>query len=98
MPSSSFSGGMRSASNHVIGVTLGANPVQVPRPSAFAVIECEQSLVSQRADELNREERIATGLLVDKLCERGSTIRLAVNRIRNQLLEIVTSQGGKHDF
>ena len=74
------------------------NAIQVPRPSAFAVIECEQPLVSQRGDELNREKRIAAGLIFDKLCERGCTIRLAVKRIRKQLLEVVASQGGKHDI
>jgi hypothetical protein len=52
--------------HHVVGVSLGVNAIQVPRPSHVGMIEDQQSLVGERREELNGEKRIAGRLLVDQ--------------------------------
>jgi hypothetical protein len=44
--------------DHVVGVTLGSNAPQVPRPASCSL---------QRVQELDHEERIAPALLVHEL-------------------------------
>ncbi len=50
--------------HHVVGVVLGANAIEVPVPGERDRVEREQPFIGQRRDELNREERIAAGLLL----------------------------------
>jgi hypothetical protein len=52
--------------HHVVGVTLGANPIQVPDPGRRIPIEPEQAFLNQGGEKLDREERITAGLLVDQ--------------------------------
>ena len=53
--------------HHVVAVALGPDARHVPSPSGRARVEREQPLLSQRGDELDREEWIAAGLLVHEL-------------------------------
>src|SRR5258707_15824739 len=76
--------------NNVIGVTLGVNAIQVPRPSPFAMIEDEQRLLGERRNKLNGKKWIAGGLLVNQLRQRGGALRFAVKRIPNQLFQVFT--------
>src|SRR5436190_778227 len=45
------------------------------------MVKCEQRLLGQSHEELNREERITSGLLMHKLRERLGNFSLAVKRI-----------------
>ncbi len=53
--------------HHVIGVALGSDAIHVPLPSPRDWVEREQPLFGQRREELDREERIAAGLLLHQL-------------------------------
>ncbi len=53
--------------HHVIGVAPGADAIHVPLPGPRDRIEREQPLFGQRGEELDREERIAAGLLLHEL-------------------------------
>ena len=46
--------------HHIVGVTLGVNAIEIPRPLRGAVIEGKQALFGKRRQELKGEERIAT--------------------------------------
>ena len=72
--------------HYIIGVAYGVNAIEVPRPSRIAMVEREQALFSERREELNGEKRIASRLFINELCQRGSALRLTVQRIRNQLI------------
>ena len=63
----------------------------------LAVIECEQALVCQRRNELDREERVARRLLVNQFRQRGGALRFAVKGVRQQLAQIVTSERCEND-
>ena len=65
---------------------------------ACVVIEGEQPLLGERGNELNREERIAAGLLVHQLRQRRGALRLAVKRVRDELAHIVQRERRKHDL
>ncbi len=53
--------------HHVIGVALGADAIHVPLPGLRDRVEREQPLFCQRREELDREERIASALLLHQL-------------------------------
>ena len=61
--------------HHVVGVVLGADTINVPCPDGRDGVEREQTLVGQRDQELNREERIAAGLLVYELRQGSRALR-----------------------
>src|ERR1700733_9269264 len=46
---------------YVVGVVLGMDTLDVPYPDGRDGVECEQPLVGQRDQELDREERVAAG-------------------------------------
>src|ERR1700722_11785664 len=62
------------------------------------MIEGEQSLFGKRVKKLNREERIASGLLVHQLRQRRGARRLAAQRIRYQMPEVFTGKRRKRDL
>ena len=62
------------------------------------MIEGEHSLFDERRNELNREERIAAGLLVHQLRERRGALRLAAKSVRHQLPEMFTGERRKRDL
>ena len=59
--------------------------VHIPRPARSIVIEGKHPLVGKCRNELNGEERIATGLPVHQLRKRRGLRRLAAKSVRNQL-------------
>src|SRR5580692_5299884 len=79
--------------HHIIGVTLGVNAIEIPRPARRIMIEVEQALFGEGVKKLNDEERVAGGLLLYQLRQRRDTGRIAAKRIRDQLLEVVASEG-----
>ena len=84
--------------HHVVGVALGVNAIEVPRPAGRAMIEGEQSLFGERVKKLNDEERIAGRLLVHQLRQRCGAPRLAAKRIRDQLPEVLTGERRQRDL
>ena len=58
----------------IVCVGLGANAIEIPGPARSILIETEQSLFSQRREELNGEKRIAGSLLVHQLRERRGAL------------------------
>jgi len=51
--------------HHVIGVALGADAIHVPLPSPRDRVERKLALFAERGEELDREEWISAGLLLD---------------------------------
>src|SRR6267154_2585787 len=84
--------------HHIVGVTLGVNAIEIPGPSRSVVIEGEQGLFGERRNELKREKRVASRLLMHQLRERGGTLQFAAKRIRNQLLEVFAGKRSKRDL
>src|ERR1700729_4039297 len=78
--------------HHIIGVTLGVNAIEIPRPASRIMIEVEQALFGEGVKKLNDEERVAGGLLLYQLRQRCDMGRIAAKRIRDQLLEVVTGE------
>ena len=68
----------------IVRIAFGVNAAQVPDPMPLAVIECEQALVCERRNELDREERVARRLLVNQFRQRGAALRFAVKGVRQQ--------------
>src|SRR5882672_1420214 len=62
------------------------------------MVESEQPLVEKSVDELDHEERVARGLLVHQLRQRGGARQLAAKRIRNELIHVLTGEGRELDF
>ena len=69
-------------------MSLVRMPIQVPLPRSFVWIEREQALFDQRREELNPEEWISAGLLVHQLRQGPHTLRFAVQRIGDELVDI----------
>ena len=78
----------------VVGVALGADAIDVPSPGGRDGVEREQPLLGQRGEELDREERIAAGLLVHQLRQRLRALRLAMQGIGDEPADIVESESG----
>src|SRR6267142_461427 len=57
---------------------------QVPDPTAMGRIEGDESSVRQRGDELDDEEGIAAGLLVDEVRKRLNALGIADERVGEQ--------------
>src|SRR4029077_820703 len=83
---------------NVIGISLGANAVEIPGPVRSTVIETEQSIFSERRYELNGEKRIATGLIVHQLPERRGALRLTAKSLRDQLSEMLWFERPERDL
>src|ERR1700692_215315 len=82
--------------HHVVGVPLSVNAIELPAPARRVMIEAEQPLVGQRDKELDREERIAAGLLLDQLSQWPCAPRFAVQRIGDEPAHIVELEGCQH--
>ena len=72
--------------------------LDVPLPGCVSRVEREQSFLGQRREELDREERIASGLLVHQLRQRLGALRLAVQGIGDEPADIVEPEGRQHDL
>src|SRR6266550_5627193 len=88
----------RHKSCDVVGITLGANAIEVPGPSPFTIVECEQPLLDKYGNQLIGEEWIARRLLVDQFCQRGDAFWFAVKSIPNQPSQVFRSERCKNDF
>ena len=62
------------------------------------MIEREQVLLGERVKKLNDEERVAARLLMHKLRQPCGALRLAAQRIRNQLPEVLLGQRRERDL
>ena len=82
----------------VVGVTLGADALEIPGPAGGAMVECEQVLLGKRVEKLNDEERVAARLLAHKLRQRRAAPRLAAKRIGNQLFEVLRGKRREGDL
>jgi hypothetical protein len=63
-----------------------------------AMVECEQLLLSENRQELDREEGIPPGLFVHQLDERLSNRPIAMQRVDDKVLHIGRLQGREHDL
>ena len=61
------------------------------------MIEGQQTLVGEHVKKLDHEERIAVGLRVHQLCERGGLLRVAAERVRDELAQIFGRQRAELD-
>src|ERR1700733_10651663 len=84
--------------HHVIGITLGVNAIEIPRPAHRIMIEAEQALFGERVKKLNDEERVACGLLLHQQRQRRDMGWIVAKRIRDQLLEVVTGERRQVDL
>src|SRR3954447_23048746 len=82
----------------IVGITLGANAIQVPGPSPFAIVECEQSLLDKYGNQLNGEEWIASRFLMDQLCQRADAFGFAVKIIPNQPSQVFARERREDNF
>src|SRR5262245_65604659 len=57
-----------------------------------------QGSLSIRIDKLNRDKWISLSFRMDQWRQRSSALRLAANRVFNQLFEIVAGQRCKNDL
>jgi hypothetical protein len=64
--------------DHVAGVVLGADAIEVPLPAWHGGVERQQSIFGQLHEELDREEWIAAGLLVNDLRQRPCAFQVAM--------------------
>ena len=84
--------------HHVVGVALGADAIDVPLPGWRDGVEREQPLFVQRREELDREERIAAGLLVHQLRQGPRALRLAMQGVGDEPADIVEPERRQHDL
>ena len=82
----------------IVGETLGADAWQVPGPGRSAAIECQQRLLRQGEQEVDREERIAGRLLDYQLSQGSRAPMLRMQGIRKQPLHVVRHEGRKADL
>ena len=81
--------------NDIAGVTLRVNAIEIPGPTPLAMIEDEQLFLRERRQKLNREKRIAAGLLMHQLRERRGARRFGMESIGKQPCHVVTGKGRK---
>ena len=66
---------------HVVRVACVANPRQVPAPAPRPGVEGEQPAPDQLLEELNHEERVPGGLVVDQAGERSHLLGRAADGV-----------------
>ena len=84
--------------HHVFAIALGADALQVPEPAPGPGAEDEQLLLGQGGQELDREERIAAGLVVNQVRQGGSRLSGGMERVRNETPDIRARQRRQHDL
>ncbi len=84
--------------HHVVGVVPGADAIDVPLPGQRDRVERQQTLFGQRREELDREERIAAGLLLHELRQGPRLLRLAMQGIGDEPAHIVEPERRQHDL
>ena len=81
----------------VVGEPFGPDGGQVPVPDPGLVIELDQTLVAKHAQELDDEERVPPGLLLDEILERLDLAAVAVEDITQETVEVLSGQGFEQD-
>jgi hypothetical protein len=79
--------------DHILGVILGVNSIQIPAPVRRAMVEGQQLFFCERKNELNGKKWIAGGFLMHQLRQRVGVLPFAVKRVRNQLSQIRAGEG-----
>ena len=64
---------------------------------AALVIEGQETLVGEHVKKLDHEERIAVGLRVHQLRERGGLLRVAAERVRDKLAQVFAGERAELD-
>src|SRR5260370_6489500 len=77
----------------VVREAFGPDALQVPRPAPLGVAERNEPVVGQGRHELNREEGVAPGLLVNQRRERRYLVRVQAQRVLEQLADVVQRHG-----
>ena len=81
--------------HHIVGVSLGVEPIEFPAPAQRVMIEAEQALFGERGNKLNGEKRIAARLLVHQLRQRGGIARRAAKRIGDEMAHVFAGEWRK---
>jgi hypothetical protein len=84
--------------HHVVGVVLGVDTIDVPGPDGRGGVEREQTLVRQCDQEMNREERIAVGLLLYELRQGSCMLRRAVQGVGDEPADVAEPERREHDL
>ena len=84
--------------HHIVGEALGADARQVPAPAGRGGIESQKFLLRQGDHELDREERIAAGLLEHQLGQGSHFGPPQMQGIGQQPRHILRGERGKRDF
>lgn len=84
--------------DNVVGVALGLDAVEIPGEGAGTMVEREQLLFGEFGDELNREERVAAGLVMDELRERARAVVARTERLCEKPADIFKSKRREHDL
>ncbi|MNS11059.1 hypothetical protein D3C72_425910 [compost metagenome] len=79
----------------VVGVALGLDLGEVPAPAAR--LEGDQALLVERGQELQREERIALGLLVDQRGQRPGRRAVVMHQVGHQLPDVAGRERPERD-
>ena len=77
----------------IVGIALGVDAIEIPRPPRLPVIKREQSLICKRIKKLKREERIAGCLVVYEPRQRHGVLKFATKRICSQAPQVFAQQG-----
>ena len=83
--------------HYIVRVAFRVNTIQVPDPAAFTVVEAKQAFLCQGGNELDGEERIACGLLMNQFRERSGAFWFAAQRVHQQLTQIVLAERCQND-
>ena len=72
----------------VVGVLFGVDATEVEGPSRLLMVEGQQTLVGEYVKKLDHEKRIAVGLRVHQLRERGGLLRVDAERVGDKPAQI----------
>ena len=84
--------------HHVIGVTLGVDALDIPRPVRCTVVEGEQPLLGQCGEELDDKEGVAASLCVHQPGQRRSVLRLAAQCVDDETPHVLEVERCQHDL
>jgi hypothetical protein len=84
--------------HNIVGVTNGADAIDIPSPGRRDRVEREEPFFVQRREELDREERIAAGLIVHQLRQGPRALRLAMHGVGDEPTDVVEPERGQYDL
>jgi hypothetical protein len=83
---------------HIVGVTLGVDAFEIPRPARMHRIERDQAFVRQCRQELINEKRIAIGFLQNQLSQIRRLIGFTMQRVSDQLRNVLGIERAQRDL